>query len=37
MQKIIIDMYNGILDAVYSNVPCEMEVRMIDYDVKYSQ
>uniref|UniRef100_UPI00402794C3 hypothetical protein n=1 Tax=Candidatus Fimivicinus sp. TaxID=3056640 RepID=UPI00402794C3 len=34
MQKIIIDMYNGILDAVYSNVPCEMEVRMIDYDDK---
>lgn len=34
MQKIIIDMYNGILDAVYSNVPCEMEVRMIDYEDK---
>lgn len=34
MQKIIIDMYNGILDAVYSNVPCEMEVRLIDNDDK---
>lgn len=34
MQKIIIEMYNGILDAVYSNVTCEMEVRMIDNDDK---
>lgn len=34
MKKIIVEMYRGILNAVYASSPCAIDIRMIDDDDK---